>query len=196
VRRRRNAGEPGFRWFSREEVIFTADHPLEIRKGNNISKPAAFASKKFDNMLIGSRNVPAPNRAVRPYVVIGPIGPRASFKPRRATRKPDRIQKRQKVSLPGATIAIIPAMNTTIDAAGRLVIPKEIRRAAGLAANMPLELRCRDGVVEIEPAPVPVTLERRGRLLVAVVRRAPGMSSVDTLTTGTVERTRRRIRRG
>jgi len=87
-------------------------------------------------------------------------------------------------------------MNTTIDASSRLVIPKEIRRAAGLTANMPLELRCRDGVVEIEPAPVPVTLERRGRLLVAMVRRAPGMSSVDTLTTGTVERTRRRIRRG
>jgi AbrB family looped-hinge helix DNA binding protein len=147
-------------------------------------------------MLIGSRNVPAPNRAVCPYLVIGPIGPRAFFKPRRATRKPDWIQKRQKVSLPGALIAIIPTMNTTIDAAGRLVIPKKIRRAAGLTANMPLELRCRDGVVEIEPAPVPVTLERRGRLLVAVARQAPGMPSPDTLTTETVERTRRRIRRG
>jgi hypothetical protein len=51
-------------------------------------------------------------------------------------------------------------------------------------------------VVEIEPAPVPVTLERRGRLLVAVARQAPGMPSPDTLTTETVERTRRRIRRG
>jgi AbrB family looped-hinge helix DNA binding protein len=143
-------------------------------------------AKKLDHMLIGSRNVPAPNRAVRPYLVIGPIGPRAFFKPRRATRKPDWIQKRQKVleakvSLPGALIAIIPTMNTTIDAAGRLVIPKEIRRAAGLTANMPLELRCRDGVVEIEPAPVPVTLERRGRLLVAVARQTPDMSSPDTL---------------
>jgi hypothetical protein len=50
-----------------------------------------------------------------------------------------------------------------------------------LTANMPLELRCRDGVVEIEPAPVPVTLERRGRLLVAVARQTPDMSSPDTL---------------
>jgi AbrB family looped-hinge helix DNA binding protein len=72
-------------------------------------------------------------------------------------------------------------MNTTIDAAGRLVIPKEIRRAAELTATLPLELRCRDGVVEIEPASVPVTLERRGRLLVAVARQTPDMSSPDTL---------------
>ena len=31
----------------------------------------------------------------------------------------------------------------------------------------PLEVRWRDGVIEIEPRPIPVTLERLGRLLVA-----------------------------
>ena len=59
-------------------------------------------------------------------------------------------------------------MRTTIDAAGRLVIPKEIRRAAGLEPGAALEVRLRDGVVEIEPARVPVKLVRKGYLLVAV----------------------------
>lgn len=61
-------------------------------------------------------------------------------------------------------------MKTTIDQAGRLVIPKEIRREARLAAGAPLEIRWRDGRIEIEPAPARVRLQRRGRLLVAVPR--------------------------
>jgi AbrB family looped-hinge helix DNA binding protein len=59
-------------------------------------------------------------------------------------------------------------MRTTIDAAGRLVIPSAVRRQAGLRPGMPLEVRWRDGRIEIEPAPLLVRLERRGRLLVAV----------------------------
>lgn len=59
-------------------------------------------------------------------------------------------------------------MKTTIDRAGRIVIPKKIRHAAGLAPGMPLEIRCANGHVEIEPAPVPVRLVRKGRLLIAV----------------------------
>lgn len=59
-------------------------------------------------------------------------------------------------------------MKTTIDGAGRLVIPKEIRREARLAPGAPLEIRWRDGRIEIEPAPAAVRLQRRGRLLVAV----------------------------
>jgi AbrB family looped-hinge helix DNA binding protein len=59
-------------------------------------------------------------------------------------------------------------MRITIDAAGRLVIPKEIRRAAGLDPGAALEVRLRNGVVEIEPARVPVKLVRKGYLLVAV----------------------------
>ena len=60
------------------------------------------------------------------------------------------------------------AMITTMDAAGRLVIPKEIRREARLAPGVAMEVRWRDGRIEIEPAPAQVRLERRGRLLVAV----------------------------
>lgn len=84
-------------------------------------------------------------------------------------------------------------MITTMDAAGRLVIPREIRREAALEPDTPLEVRWRDGVIEIEPQALAVTLERKGRLLVATpaVKAAP-------LRTATVERTRRDIaaRRG
>jgi AbrB family looped-hinge helix DNA binding protein len=84
-------------------------------------------------------------------------------------------------------------MITTMDAAGRLVIPSEIRREAALEPGTPLDVRCRDGVVEIEPQPASVTLERKGRLLVA----SP-VTRVTRLRVSTVERTRRALasRRG
>jgi AbrB family looped-hinge helix DNA binding protein len=82
-------------------------------------------------------------------------------------------------------------MNTTIDAAGRLVIPKEIRREAGLRPGMPLAVRWRGGRIEIEPRPLPVKLVRRGKLLVAI----PAEARPETLTAETVERTRRALRR-
>jgi AbrB family looped-hinge helix DNA binding protein len=81
-------------------------------------------------------------------------------------------------------------MKTTMDSAGRLVIPGAIRREAGLKPGAPLEVRWRDGRVEIEPAPIPVKLVRRGRLLVAVPEGQPG-----SLRAETVERTRRVLRR-
>jgi AbrB family looped-hinge helix DNA binding protein len=72
-----------------------------------------------------------------------------------------------------------------MDAAGRLVIPSEIRREAALEPGTPLEVRWRDGVIEIEPQPIQVTLERRGRLLVASPK-----AKVKVLRSATVERTR------
>lgn len=59
-------------------------------------------------------------------------------------------------------------MKTTMDGAGRIVIPKRLRDAAGLQPGMPLDVRCRDGEIVIEPAEVPMHLEQRGRFLVAV----------------------------
>ena len=84
-------------------------------------------------------------------------------------------------------------MITTMDAAGRLVIPREIRREAALVPGTPLEVRWRDGVIEVEPQPLAVRLERRGRLLVATPT-----SKVGPLRTATVDHTRRRVgeRRG
>lgn len=85
----------------------------------------------------------------------------------------------------------IYGMVTTMDSAGRLVIPREIRREAGLEPDTPLDVRWRDGVIEIEPQPLEVKLVKRGRLLVAVPR-----AKVPALTSEVVERTRRRVRRG
>lgn len=39
-------------------------------------------------------------------------------------------------------------MKTTIDAVGRLVIPKELRREAGLQPGSQLEIRWRQGLIE------------------------------------------------
>ncbi|HEX6324698.1 MAG TPA: AbrB/MazE/SpoVT family DNA-binding domain-containing protein [Vicinamibacterales bacterium] len=81
-------------------------------------------------------------------------------------------------------------MTITIDAAGRVVIPAAVRREARIEPGMPLEVRFHDGVIEIEPAALPVTLERQGRMVVA-----KPVSRMPTLTAETVERTRRNVRR-
>jgi AbrB family looped-hinge helix DNA binding protein len=52
-------------------------------------------------------------------------------------------------------------MATTIDRAGRVVIPKEIRELAGLTAGTPLEIRYVGGHVEIAPEPITFHIIRR-----------------------------------
>jgi AbrB family looped-hinge helix DNA binding protein len=79
-------------------------------------------------------------------------------------------------------------MRSTIDEAGRLVIPRDLRRAAGIEPGMALELRLEDGAVVIEPAATPVRMERRGRFVVA-----RPLVAVPPLTSETVERTRDRL---
>lgn len=82
-------------------------------------------------------------------------------------------------------------MIVTMDGAGRLVIPHEVRREAGLEPGVPLHIRIRDGVIEIEPEPLPVRLSRKGRLLVA----SPTQPT-PPLRAATVERTRESVRLG
>ncbi len=79
-------------------------------------------------------------------------------------------------------------MKTTIDSAGRLVIPKEIRRQAGLRPGMSLDVRCQDGRIEIEPALAPIRLVRKGRFLVAVPE-----TEGELLTAETVEEIREQL---
>lgn len=79
-------------------------------------------------------------------------------------------------------------MKTTIDAAGRLVIPRELRKKAGLEPGMALEVRVEDGVVLVEPAPTQVVFKRRGRFVVAQRTEAGPV-----LTEQTVRETRDRI---
>lgn len=59
-------------------------------------------------------------------------------------------------------------MKSTIDRAGRIVVPKAIREAAHLRPGTEVRFRVQGGHVEIEPVPMAVTLQRRGSLVVAV----------------------------
>lgn len=80
---------------------------------------------------------------------------------------------------------------STIDAAGRLVLPKEIRDEAQLKPGMPLQITVCDGRVEIEPAPREVRIVRKGRVSVAVP-----VEPVEPLTLATVNETIDRLRNG
>jgi AbrB family looped-hinge helix DNA binding protein len=81
-------------------------------------------------------------------------------------------------------------MKTTIDRAGRLVVPKRIREEAGILPGSELTIRVTDGRIEIEPAPLDVRLVKRGSLTVALPR-----ARVPALTRGAVGRTLAGLRR-
>lgn len=59
-------------------------------------------------------------------------------------------------------------MLTTIDAAGRIVVPKRLREELGFKAGQALELSASDGRLEIEHPATPMRLEKQGGRLVAV----------------------------
>jgi AbrB family looped-hinge helix DNA binding protein len=81
-------------------------------------------------------------------------------------------------------------MKISIDRAGRLVVPKKIREAAGILPGSELTIRVADGRIEIEPAPLEVRLVKRGSLTVAVPRQR-----VAPLTGEDVGQTLDRLRR-
>ena len=57
-----------------------------------------------------------------------------------------------------------------MDPAGRVVIPKAIREAAGLRPGTRVHFRVEPTGVLIEPEPLSVSFERRGTVVVAVPR--------------------------
>ena len=59
-------------------------------------------------------------------------------------------------------------MRTTIDKAGRIVVPKPLRDERGLSGGQDLEITARDGHLEVDVAPVAMRLEDRDGALVAV----------------------------
>ncbi len=81
-------------------------------------------------------------------------------------------------------------MNTTIDSAGRIVVPKALRQALGLTPGQTLEIRSSDGRLEIEVAPTPMQLKKRGKGVVAVPD-----AELTPLTSDQVRETLERIRR-
>ena len=81
-------------------------------------------------------------------------------------------------------------MKTTIDSAGRIVVPKALRQALNLQPGQALEIRAGDGRLEIEISATPMTLQRRGNDVVAIPE-----SELPRLTADVVRETLERIRR-
>lgn len=81
-------------------------------------------------------------------------------------------------------------MKTTIDKAGRIVIPKAIRDEIGLAGGELLDVSARDGRIEIEIPQTPMRLVRRGKGLVAVAD-----ADMPTLTAAAVREVLEQVRR-
>lgn len=81
-------------------------------------------------------------------------------------------------------------METTIDTAGRVVIPKALRDGLGLTGGEELEISVRDGSILIEPKPSSVTLVETPDGPVAVPDRGlPPLT--DDIVRDTLERVRR-----
>lgn len=81
-------------------------------------------------------------------------------------------------------------MKATIDAAGRIVVPKELRSVLGLQPGQVLEVRATDGRLEIEVPATPMRLKKRGKLWVAVPdERLPALTADQVRET--LEQTRR-----
>ena len=81
-------------------------------------------------------------------------------------------------------------MKTTIDSAGRIVVPKRLRDELGVQPGQVLELEVRDGRLQVEIAPINIRLERRRHGLVAVAD-----EKLPTLTADMVRQTLERTRR-
>ncbi len=78
-------------------------------------------------------------------------------------------------------------MKTTIDNAGRIVLPKSVLESASLCAGAEIEITMRgDDVIELRPAPRAVRVERHGHLHVAVAVK-PGPTLTEEMVTATRE---------
>lgn len=81
-------------------------------------------------------------------------------------------------------------MRSAIDSAGRVVIPKALRDRAGLSGPKAVEIVERDGTIEIEAVPTPMSLRKRGRAVVAVPEaKLPPLT--DEIVRTAIERSRR-----
>lgn len=81
-------------------------------------------------------------------------------------------------------------MRTTIDGAGRIVVPKPVREAMGLVAGRAVDVVYTDGRIEIELAPADLELDTSERIPRAVPREElPPLTDEDIRST--VEAARR-----
>lgn len=81
-------------------------------------------------------------------------------------------------------------MIATIDRAGRIVVPKQLREELGFQPGQRLELSAVDGRLEIEHPTTPIRLEEQDGQLVAVTDR-PMPQLTPELVRDTLEQIRR-----
>jgi AbrB family looped-hinge helix DNA binding protein len=87
-------------------------------------------------------------------------------------------------------------MRTTIDGAGRLVIPAGARSALGLRPGQELEVRVVDAWIEIEPVGVPVHVEEADDGLPVLVADGPvEQSTVEDVRAAVEQDREERMRR-
>lgn len=73
------------------------------------------------------------------------------------------------------------AMQTTIDSAGRIVLPKAVRDEAGILPGMILKITLEEGRIEIEPVAREVQIVQRGPLRIAVPQAEGPLLSEDAV---------------
>lgn len=74
------------------------------------------------------------------------------------------------LALPPAALGILHGMRTTIDSAGRIVVPKSLRQALRLNGGDEVEITLAGERIELVPAPRKVSLQKGpGGLLVSNV---------------------------
>lgn len=84
----------------------------------------------------------------------------------------------------------INGMKTTIDRAGRIIIPKSLRDRLGLQGGETIEVSERNGMIEIEVAATPMSLkETRDGPVVIVDKDMPLLT--DEIVRETIEQIRR-----
>jgi AbrB family looped-hinge helix DNA binding protein len=81
-------------------------------------------------------------------------------------------------------------MRTTIDGAGRIVVPKALREGLALYGGQELEVTARDGHLEIAVPSTPMRLEERDGVAVAVTE-APLPPLTQDVVRDTLDRVRR-----
>lgn len=82
-------------------------------------------------------------------------------------------------------------MKTTVDQAGRVVIPKQLRDDVGLNGGVEVEIAAVDGRIEIEPVGPPMRMVRRNGLLVAEIEDYDGPPLTAEQVREVLERVRR-----
>ena len=91
---------------------------------------------------------------------------------------------------------MISGMRSTIDSAGRLVLPKPVREAANLEGGAEVEIRFVGDHLEIEPVPTEVSMIEKDGFVVAIPKKShvPKLTAEDVQTVRTqIEKERERF---